>query len=242
MKRFLAPAALLLLAPVLSAGDAVAPSAPTPLFNGRDLAGWTQVVKAGETADPGTWTVADGVLRCTGKPAGYIRTDGSYKNYQLTLEWRWSGPDLPADNQGRPRMRNSGVLLHAGGPDAVWPRSIEAQLMQTNAGDLYDIGSVGFAELLAVREKAVAAAGADAEAVKRAQAQRKVARHQPSSEKPVGEWNTYEITCAGDTVILRVNGVEQNRATRLGAAAGHIALQSEGAAIEFRNVRLTPLE
>ncbi len=246
MKRFLAPAALLLLAPVLFptlTSEALAEEvAPVTLFNGRDLVGWTQVVKAGETPDAGTWTVADGVMRCSGKPAGYIRTEGSYQNYKLTLEWRWSGPDLPADNQGRPRMRNSGVLLHASGPDTVWPKSIEAQLMQTNAGDIYDIGNVGFAELLAVREKAVAAAGADAEAVKRAQGQRKVARNQPTSEKPVGEWNTYEITCSGDTVTLRVNGVDQNRATKLGAAAGHIALQSEGAAIEFRNVRLTPLE
>ncbi len=239
MKRLLASVALLALAPILSAGEAVTPVA---LFNGRDLAGWTQVVKAGETPDPGTWSVADGVLKCTGKPAGYIRTDGSYRNYQLTLEWRWTGPDLPADNQGRPRLRNSGVLVHLSGPDTVWPRSIEAQLMQTNAGDIYDIGNVGFAELLAVREKAVAAAGTDAEAVKRAQGQRKVARAKDSSEKPVGEWNTYVITCSGDTVTLRVNGVEQNRATRLGATEGPIALQSEGAAIEFRNVRLTPLE
>jgi hypothetical protein len=242
MNRFLASVTLLTLAPILSASDAVAPTTPIDLFNGRDLAGWTQVVKAGETPDPDTWSVADGVMRCSGKPAGYIRTDGSYKNYNLTLEWRWSGPDLPADNQGRPRMRNSGVLVHLGGPDTVWPKSIEAQLMQTNAGDLYDIGNVGFAELLAVRAKAVAAAGMDAEAAKRAQANRKVARQQPTSEKPVGEWNTYEITCSGDTVTLRVNGVEQNRATQLGATAGHIAVQSEGAAIEFRNVKLTPLE
>lgn len=242
MKRLLIPAALLVLAPALSASDAAAPGAPTVLFNGRDLAGWTPVVKAGETPDPGTWTVTDGVLQCSGKPAGYLRTDGTYQNYRLTLEWRWSGPDLPPDSQGRPRNRNSGVLVHVSGPDTVWPRSIEAQLMQTNAGDLYDIGNVGFAELLAVRAQAVAAAGADAEAVRRAQAQRKVARAKDSSEKPIGEWNTYEITCAGDTVILRVNGVEQNRATKLGATAGQIALQSEGAAIEFRNVRLAPLE
>lgn len=242
MKRFLASVTLLALAPVLSAGDAITPTVPTDLFNGRDLAGWTQVVKAGETPDPGTWTVADGVLKCSGKPAGYIRTEGRYQNYLLSLEWRWTGPDLPPDNQGRPRMRNSGVLVHLSGPETVWPKSIEAQLMQTNAGDLYDIGNVGFAELLAVREKAVAAAGADAEAVKRAQAQRKVARSKDSSEKSVGEWNTYEITCSGDTVTLRVNGVDQNRATKLGATEGHIALQSEGAAIEFRNVRLTPLE
>jgi hypothetical protein len=243
MKQFLAPAALLLLAPVLFptlSSEALAKE--VALFNGRDLAGWTQVVKAGETPDPSTWSVADGVMRCTGKPAGYIRTEGSYKNYRLTLEWRWSGPDLPPNAQGQPRMRNSGVLVHISGPDTVWPRSVEAQLMQTNAGDIYDIGNVGFAELLVVREKAVATAGADAEAVKRAQAQRRVPKAGASSEKPVGEWNTYEITCSGDTMTLRVNGVEQNRATKIGATEGHIALQSEGAAIEFRNVRLTPLE
>ena len=54
--------------------------------------------------------------------------------------------------------------------------------------------------------------------------------------------STYEITCSGDTMTLRVNGVEQNRATKIGATDGHIALQSESAAIEFRNVKLTPLE
>jgi hypothetical protein len=241
LRRLLLSAPLLFVS-ALCAAEAVTPSAPITLFNGKDLAGWTTVVKAGETADPGTWTVADGVIKCTGRPAGYIRTEGSYKNYKLTVEWRWSGPDLPADAQGRPRMRNSGVLFHAAGGVDVWPKSIEAQLMQTNAGDIYDIGNVGFAELAAVREKAVAAAGADAEAAKRAQGQRRVPRSQPTSEKPAGEWNTYEITCSGDTVTLRVNGVDQNRATKLGVTEGHIALQSEGAPIEFRNVKLTPLK
>jgi hypothetical protein len=234
--------ATLLSASTLFAADALTPTAPLDLFNGRDLSGWVTVVKVGETPNPATWTVADGVIRCTGTPAGYIRTAGRYQNYQLTLEWRWSGPDLPADAQGHPRNRNSGILLHADGPDTVWPRSIEAQLLQNNAGDIYDIGNVGFAELTAIREKAVTAAGTDAEAIKRAQTQRKAARQQPSSEKPVGEWNTYTILCAGDTVTLFVNGVRQNHATKLGATSGHICLQAEGAPIEFRHLRLTPLE
>lgn len=244
LPRLLLPAALL-FAPALSAADqsAVTPTATIELFNGKNLSGWAPpVVRAGDTADPGTWTVADGVIKCSGKPNGYIRTEGSYKSYKLTLEWRWTGPDLPPNAQGQPRMRNSGVLVHASGPDNVWPRSIEAQLMQTNAGDIYDIGNVGFAELLVVREKAVAAAGADAEAVKRAQGQRRVPKAGASSEMPIGEWNTYEITCSGDTMTLVVNGVQQNRATKIGATEGHIALQSEGAPIEFRNVKLTPLE
>jgi hypothetical protein len=241
MKSLLLSAALA-ITPALVAADAIAPAKTIELFNGKDLSGWTQTVRAGDAADPGTWTVAEGVIKCSGKPAGYIRTEGSYKNYKLTVEWRWSGPDLPPNAQGQPRLRNSGVLVHISGPDTVWPKSIEAQLQQTNAGDIYDIGSVGFAELLVVREKAVAAAGADAEAVKRAQAQRRVPKAGASSEKPVGEWNTYEITCSGDTMTLVVNGVQQNRATKIGATEGHIALQSEGAPLEFRNVKLTPLE
>lgn len=51
-------------------------------------------------------------------------------------------------------------------------------------------------------------------------------------EKSVGAWNSCEIICAGDTVVLRINGVEQNRATMLSVTAGHIALQAEGAPIE----------
>ena len=57
----------------------------TPLFNGKDLSGWTAVLQD-EGADPkATWSVADGVLHCTGKPAGYIRTDKPYRDYKLTL-------------------------------------------------------------------------------------------------------------------------------------------------------------
>lgn len=223
------------------ASEALAKEA-TDLFNGHDLAGWTTVVKTGETPDPGTWSVADGVIKCTGKPTGYIRTEKSYKNYRLTVDWRWTGPEPAPGADGKPRLRNSGVLVHTAPSGAVWPKSFEAQLMQTNAGDIYAIEGTESAELLAAREKAVAAAGSDADAVKRAQGLRRVPRHKDSSEKPTGEWNTYEITCAGDTLTLRVNGVEQNQATKLSVSEGHICLQSEGAAIEFRNVRLEPLK
>ena len=61
------------------------------------------------------------------------------------------------------------------------------------------------------------------------------------SEKKLGEWNTYEIHCKGNTVKLIVNGVVQNIATELNITKGKIALQSEGTPIEFRNVYLTPL-
>jgi hypothetical protein len=61
------------------------------------------------------------------------------------------------------------------------------------------------------------------------------------SEKPHGEWNTYEITCKGDTIEVFVNGVRQNFVNKLPVTAGTIALQVEGAPIYFRNVWLQPL-
>jgi len=229
-----------LAASSISALAATSPDAPVALFNGTDLAGWTAFpAEAAPPAD--TWKVEDGVLRTTGKPNGYVRTDGRYRDYKLTVEWRWVPVPPPVDAEGKPRNRNSGVLLHMQGEDAIWPKSIEAQLMETNAGDFYVIGGVQTAEIEAIRDKALSAAGADEQAKTRAINNRRAPRKMDSSEKPTGEWNTYVITCRGDSVTTVVNGVEQNRATKVTVDEGHICLQSEGAPIEFRTVRLDPL-
>ena len=237
-RRAAALAAFFCLTQFASA-EAIKPDQPVALCNGRDLTGWVPVAKEGPPpAD--TWQVVDGVIKCTGQPAGYIRTAARYRDYRLTVDWRWSGP-APVDAQGKPRNRNSGVLLHTQAPDAIWPQSLEAQLMETNAGDFYVIGGVETAEHARLVAQAVTAAGADEKALNSARNNRRTPRAQASSEKPIGEWNTYDITCAGDTVTVRVNGVEQNRATGLTVREGHLCLQSEGAAIEFRNVKLEPV-
>lgn len=231
----------LILPAALLASDVIAPNRPLDLFNGRDLAGWVPFRRPTDAAAPESWSVADGVIQCTGVPAGYIRTEGRYRDYRLTVEWRWVPGDLGLNAQGRPRGRNSGVLLHVQLPDAVWPKSLECQLAADNAGDFWVIDGVDTAQHAAAREKAIAAAGQDEEARKRARSNRRFPKARPSAEKPLGEWNRYEITCAGDTVTVKVNGVEQNRATAVTVQEGHIALQSEGAPIEFRNVKLEPL-
>jgi len=109
------------------ASEPIQPSEKTELFNGKDLSGWKVYLQNG-AEDKGTFKVEDGVIRCTGKPAGYLRTEQDYKNYKLHLEWRWAG-----------KPGNSGVLLHMSEPDKVWPKSIECQLMHGNAGDFYVI-------------------------------------------------------------------------------------------------------
>jgi hypothetical protein len=191
----------------------------TPLFNGKDLTGWTAVLDD-PNADPAkTWSVADGVLKCTGQPVGYIRTTkDDFKDYVLTLEWRW-----PEGSQGG----NNGVLVHTSKPGAlgIWPRSIEVQLAAENAGDFWVI------------PEDVTVKIPDQE--KRQQGRRHL-NLTDGTEKPAGQWNTMEITCKGDTILVKVNGVVVNEGTDCSETQGAICLQSEGAPIEFRNIAIRP--
>jgi hypothetical protein len=189
----------------------VVPDKPIALFNGTDLNNWTRIV-ADSTADVNAiWTINDSVIHCTGAVNGYIRTNNAYKNYRLSVEWRW--PAEPG---------NSGVLLHMNGDDMVWPKCIEAQLKSENAGDFYLINGTTMNEQV------------DPE-------NRRVPKKEESSENAPGEWNRYEITCSDSTITLMVNGKLQNTATGTSVQSGKICLQSEGKPIEFRKVVLGPL-
>jgi hypothetical protein len=186
------------------------------LFNGKDLSGWTYHLDKPDVKMEDVWSVKDGVLRCTGKPAGYLLTKkNDFENYVLTLDWRW-----PEEGG------NNGALVHVTKPGelGVWPKSLEVQLANGDAGDFWVIGTTIDVE--------------------NAEKRRKDRRHlnlSDGDEKPIGEWNTMEITCRGDEVIVKVNGKLVNRATNLSQTKGAIALQSEGTPIEFRNIKLGPL-
>jgi hypothetical protein len=186
------------------------------LFNGKDMEGWTFYLTDKNAKMEDVWSVDDGVIICKGKPAGYIRTKESYKNYVLTLEWRFDPKKGPG---------NSGVLLRMVGQDKVWPKSVEAQLMSGQAGDFWNIDDFKMT--------------VDKSRTKG----RNTVRAKPSiKEKPLGEWNKYRIVVDHGKVQLYVNGELQNEATDVEEVAGKICLQSEGAEIHFRNIELTPIE
>ncbi len=190
-------------------GDEVA------LFNGKDLSGWTFHLADPKAKMEDVWSVSDGVLRCAGSPVGYIRTEKDYTNFVLTLEWRFP--------EGKP-PGNSGVLLRMVGPDKVWPKSLEAQLMHRNAGDIWNIDD------FPAKTDPARTSG------------RRTEKLLPTNEKPIGEWNRYVITLNRGELKLEVNGAVQNTASWCEEVPGKICLQSEGAEIEFRNIRLKPVE
>ncbi len=181
-------------------------------FNGRNFDGWKiHLAESDAPVAEQTFTVQDGFIQASGRPNGYIRTANAFENYRLVVEWRWLG-----------EPGNSGILLHMLPDDKIWPRCIESQLRAGNAGDVILMDGA------TVREQPDPAT-------------RRLPKVQESSESPVGEWNRAEIICAGDTIIIFVNGVEQNRVSGASVRSGHIGLQSEGAPIQFRNIAITPL-
>jgi len=192
------------------------------LFNGEDLKGWKVYLqkKKGDKGkkDQTTFTVKDKEIHCTGLPMGYIVTEKEYGDYKLELEWKW--PD---------KAGNSGVFVHVSGPDKIWPKGAEAQLWSGYAGDFWLVDNFKLT-------------------VDKDRQDPKTPRHYyrykdaKNVEKKVGEWNKYEITCKGETITLVINGKEVNKGTKAEATKGKILLQSEGAPIHFRNIKLTSLK
>lgn len=187
------------------------------LFNGKNLDGWKMIVQD-QTVDPTSiFKAKDGVIKISGTTNGYLRTEKVFTNYQLHVEWRW--PENPT---------NSGVFLHANGYD-FWPNAIESQLQNQNAGDIVLIG-YGVSALIS-----------DSTYINSEKRFAVLPKLKESSEKPAGEWNSYDITCDEDMITIYVNGVLQNSAKKLSLTSGSIGLQSEGSLIEFRNIYIEPI-
>ena len=189
------------------------------LWNGKDLTGWK--VFPEEAVVQKTWFVKDSNLCCSGRPNGYIRTEKAYSNYHLHVEWRW--PENPV----RGRSFNSGVFVNMADPNQAKPKFIECQLMAGQAGQFVLTNGAGMT--------------VNGQVIQNPNRQYvMVSKKQASSEKPSGQWNSYDIYCKEDTIKCFVNDVLQNEGTSVTPGSGHICLQSEGSPIEFRNIYIEP--
>jgi hypothetical protein len=210
---------LKLIAALVLVGGAIANCAAQerPLLNAQ--ASDVEIVTSPAAEPAATWSQgADGVIAIAGKPAGFVATRASYTNYRLHVEWRWPG-----------KPGNGGVLLHiASGPkDKVWPYSLQVQTKHGSVGDLLPMAGGSFNEAL------TSAPGAYP-AIK--------AHTAPDSEKPVGEWNSMDVTSRDGVVDVVINGVAQNHVSGVKPASGPIGFQNEGVPYELRKLRIQPLD
>jgi endoglucanase len=197
----------------LQAGWPAQESKTVKLFNGRNLDGWVGYLDDPSLDPAKEFTVKKGTIRLSGK-LGYLRTERSYTDYKLDLEWRWSE-----------EASNSGIFLRIQPGEGPFPEGFECQLQAGNAGDLFELGRAKVTHI-------DGAPGYPNQTIKLL----------PSNEKAVGKWNRAEIVCRGDVIDIYINGEHQNHVTGTSRYEGYVALQSEGAPVEFRNVKITPLE
>lgn len=218
----------------MMAGGAVAvtvpraAAAPVPafkdLFNGKDLSGWVNV-----NTDPGTWSVKDGLLICSGHPIGVMRSDRMYENFVLHIEWRHMEPGgnsgVFAWSSARPGEKNrlpDGVEIQM--LDLEWVRlhtrnGVEPPVAYVH-GELFGVGGV------------------------------KIEPDNPRGERSKSvenrvlgkrEWNYYDVVAVDGVIKLAVNGKFVNGIAKSTQRKGYLCLESEGAEIHFRNIKLMEL-
>lgn len=205
---------------------------PIALFDGKTLTGWvSDVPDADKDKDlPASFIVRDGKLVSLGRPLGHLVTEKEFSNYKLVVEYRFPG-----------KPGNCGVLVHASTPrylNGMFPKSIEVQMMHQHAGDFWCIGEnieVPDMEKRRPRKDETQKFGGEAPDARR------IVNLTDGSEKALGEWNTIHIECKAGEIIVHVNGELVNHGSKSTATSGKIALQAEGAEVEFRKVELTPI-
>ena len=243
------------------AASATAEEGWIPLFNGRDLTGWTVKIAKRPLGEnfANTFRVEDGILKVDyegyetfDQQFGHLYTNLAYSHYRLRLEYRFTGTRM-ADSPKYVNL-NSGVMLHAQSPQSLrfdqgFPASLEMQFLADEGKGPRPTGN------LCTPGTHVEMAG---------QLFTKHIAQSSSPTFPAEAWVLAEVEVRGhDEIIHRINGVEVLRyqhpvldsactiapagdLTAAGAGMklgfGHIALQAEGQPVWFRKIELMPLE
>lgn len=245
--------AVLVLATACTSPSASPDPAPLPraFVDGGD---WTPLVLADFVAVNGaadTWSEHDGVITCTGKPLGGARSRREYTNFELVLEWRHLEP---AGNSGvfvwcpesaftdlQPgQLPRSGIEVQVLdiGYEANWQRDHGARSdWFTSHGDVFPVGSSTMQPFTPVMR--YPADDGSTFAVGKPGGSRSFPTRRLT--RPAGEWNHYCIRAIDGELRLWVNGEEVNGGTRCTPARGWLALEAEGAKVEFRHLRLREL-
>jgi hypothetical protein len=255
----------MLLCPVFASAQSV--TTPIKLFNGKDLTNfYTYLKDIGKNRDEkGVFTVKDGAIRVSGEIWGCFTTEKEFENYHLVVEFKWGEKTWP------PRAKatmDSGILLHCVGPDGgssynkdgkpvgAWMESVECQMIEGGTGDFILVGGKGKLKVTATvtqigkqwyfdpKGEPKEFTGGRINWFGRDPDWKDVKgfRGKKDVEKPVGEWNTLECVCAGDTITNILNGVVVNACTKATHTRGKILFQSEGAEVFFRRIELLPLK
>lgn len=196
----------------------------TDLFNGQDLAGWIRV-----NTDENTWSVKNGILICSGHPIGVMRTARQYENFILHVEWKHIEPG-----------GNSGVFVWSDArpqQKSRLPNGVEVQMLELDWVNLHKVNGEP-APIAYVHGELFGVGGVETTPDNPRGPRSKSIENRC---KPRGEWNTYDVVCIDGVIKLSVNGKFVNGISRSSQKKGYLCLESEGAEIHFRNIKIMEL-
>lgn len=176
-----------------------------------------------------TWKKNKDLLICTGSPIGVIRSEKQYENFILQIEWK----HMEAGG-------NSGVFVWSDArPDekSRLPGGVEVQMLELDwvnlnlndgkkppiayvHGELFGVGGV---ETVPDNPRGTRSMSIE------------------NRCKGKGEWNSYTVVCVDGVIKLSVNGKVVNGISKSTARKGYLCLESEGAEIQFRNLKIIQL-
>lgn len=205
--------------------------------DGRGL-GWQEVREdffVNVNCAPETWSWSNGVARCTGKPVGVIRSKEMVTNFEMVAEWR----HLRAGG-------NSGIFLWAT-PESIkeleagkgrLPVGIEVQVLDLGYVEQYEKEQKKKADWFTSHGDVFPTGSATMKPFPPMAPDGKRSFPRQQRSKGVGEWNHYYIRAINGEVRLWVNGEEVSGGSNCKPATGYLCLESEGAPVEFRELRL----
>ncbi len=246
-KRFVAiPAAVILLASMAWASDSPDSQGFVRLFNGKDLAGWKV-----PDGDNGHWKVVDGAIdydaSSEAKGDRNLWSEREYGDFVLQLDWRLK--EAPFVNRNVPYILPDGTHakdIHGKAVKLALPDADSGVFLRGNGDYQVNIWCwpIGSGEMYTVRTSRSTPPDVRAAVTPRHQA-----------DRPVGEWNHFEITVVGKTVKVVLNGITVIPGATIPDLPdrGRLALQHHGSKnangewtgppslVQFRNIRIKEL-
>ena len=192
---------------------------------------------AGVNGDPDTWKWKDGVLHCSGKPIGVMRTRQKFTNLEMVVHWRHLRPG-----------GNSGVFVWVPDealaqlkPDALPEYGIEVQMLDHGYREQYEkeSGKKGDwfttnGDIFAVGQSKLTPFPPLSPDGSRSFPRKDLSRGTPA-------WNHYYVRAINGEVRLWVNGEEVSGGSGAEPRTGYLCLESEGLPVEFKEIRVREL-
>jgi hypothetical protein len=194
-------------------------------------------------------------IRISGTAFGGLSTVKEYDNYELELEFKWGQAKSPPRADAK---RDSGVLYRAVGPHGAdwffWMRSLEFQVQEGDYGDFWPCGGA-IADVAAKKNPAGDFAFSPGAPLLSFGATspngRRVAKGADTPPAKPDGWNSITLYVLDRTSVHVFNSVvamvldnprQLLDGKEVALGRGKIQLQSEGAEVFYRNIRLRPID